>query len=172
MLTVQFLVTPENGLVISVPCIKAPAFGVLCMFSLGAEVNTAWLRLLTSPATSQKAQFILMNGRNCLDLCNPTSKSASVWSPVVAWESHRESTVQIGTICSQILKTSLPPPPPPHTLANVIFVQVRLRSSYSSSVFFAVACERFSALSSLYLLFSIRQIYQEDQLKLREDPLT
>lgn len=115
MLTVQFLVTPENGLVISVPCIKAPAFGVLCRCSLGAEVNTAWLRLLTSPATSQKAQFILMNGRNCLDLCNPTSKSASVWSPVVAWESHRESTVQIGTICSQILKTSLPPPPPTHS---------------------------------------------------------
>lgn len=37
---------------------------------------------------------------------------------------------------------------------------------------FAVAAKHFLALSSLYLLFCIGQIYPEAQLRLREAPLT
>lgn len=38
---------------------------------------------------SYLTKFMLVNGRNGLDLCKPTSKSTSVWDLVVAWESHR-----------------------------------------------------------------------------------
>lgn len=80
-----------------------------------------------------------------------------------------ETTGQIGTICSQVLKRH--PFPPPHKF-KLSFVQVRWRGLDSPREFFTVAAEHFSALSSLYLLFCVGQIYEEAQLRLREDPLT
>lgn len=58
----------------------------MCAFpGSGGENSMAVVANLLSYLT----KFMLVNGRNGLDLCKPTSKSTSVWDLVVAWESHR-----------------------------------------------------------------------------------
>lgn len=57
MLTVQFLVISENGVAIFVARIQTRAFSVSCVYP-GAEVKTAWLRILTSPVTTKSTVHV------------------------------------------------------------------------------------------------------------------